>query len=385
MTKNKSSDFDTSNKQSLTSDNCNETSISSTQQNENENENQNEKLSKQQLKLSNVIIDQFNLEILLKHRELLEINKNLKKVKRLISNIQSFTNSKNNGTLQTQTQTQTHNVVHFKDIDYSRSRTRSSTSQIKPPKSKYSNSNTVICITRRKDGVLVKLTCLNCNRSNFINTQGFINHCRFAHGKEYLTHIEAINNCASIIEDQDEIGMKALKYLNDVTNNENKRKLDEINDSTNITKRIKKEEDLNVPLEGAIKEARKLNINVDELIQNSATAKPYESKIKKSKNKTKIKTKIKNKSKINININTNTHTNTRKKNKSNINTLDTKIKKIDSDNDNEFEQIPRVLPSVKQVNNLDCSIEIKQLQKININIDDNSKTKFYYLRSVSMN
>ncbi|EQL02049.1 hypothetical protein OCS_02244 [Ophiocordyceps sinensis CO18] len=37
----------------------------------------------------------------------------------------------------------------------------------------------------------VQLVCLDCNRQNFSSTQGFINHCRIAHRRDFKSHEEA--------------------------------------------------------------------------------------------------------------------------------------------------------------------------------------------------
>ncbi|EWZ37616.1 ADA HAT complex component 1 [Fusarium oxysporum f. sp. radicis-lycopersici 26381] len=47
------------------------------------------------------------------------------------------------------------------------------------------------CILKRADGKTVKLVCLDCNRENFSSTQGFINHCRIAHKRDFKSHEEA--------------------------------------------------------------------------------------------------------------------------------------------------------------------------------------------------
>ena len=47
------------------------------------------------------------------------------------------------------------------------------------------------CVLKRSDGQTVKLVCLDCNRENFSSTQGFINHCRIAHKRDFKSHEEA--------------------------------------------------------------------------------------------------------------------------------------------------------------------------------------------------
>lgn len=55
------------------------------------------------------------------------------------------------------------------------------------------------CIVKRSNGVVVKLVCNSCHRDNFSSTQGFINHCRIAHRKEYKSHEEAAVDCGQPI------------------------------------------------------------------------------------------------------------------------------------------------------------------------------------------
>jgi len=47
-------------------------------------------------------------------------------------------------------------------------------------------------VKRSSDGHMVKLVCLDCRRSNFNSAQGFINHCRIAHSRQFLSHDAAI-------------------------------------------------------------------------------------------------------------------------------------------------------------------------------------------------
>ena len=47
-------------------------------------------------------------------------------------------------------------------------------------------------VKRSSDGKMVKLVCLDCRRSNFNSAQGFINHCRIAHSRQFLSHDTAI-------------------------------------------------------------------------------------------------------------------------------------------------------------------------------------------------
>lgn len=56
------------------------------------------------------------------------------------------------------------------------------------------------CILKRSDGQTVKLVCLDCDRGNFSSTQGFINHCRIAHQRDYKSHEEAAIACGKAVD-----------------------------------------------------------------------------------------------------------------------------------------------------------------------------------------
>ncbi|KAL2261095.1 hypothetical protein VTK26DRAFT_4712 [Humicola hyalothermophila] len=61
------------------------------------------------------------------------------------------------------------------------------------------------CIVKRSDGLTVKLVCIDCHRWDFSSTQGFINHCRIAHRRDFKSHEEAAVHCGHPI-DVDESG-----------------------------------------------------------------------------------------------------------------------------------------------------------------------------------
>lgn len=93
-------------------------------------------------------------------------------------------------------------------------RTRSTTSSLRP-----SLSGPAVriagCLYRRTDGVIVKLTCPDCQRSNFSSAQGFLNHSRIAHTKEYTSQDAAALRCGEILPEQfqDEEGLASLNSL----------------------------------------------------------------------------------------------------------------------------------------------------------------------------
>ncbi|KAI0015167.1 hypothetical protein F4780DRAFT_773717 [Xylariomycetidae sp. FL0641] len=56
------------------------------------------------------------------------------------------------------------------------------------------------CTLKRSDGKTVKLVCIDCHRENFSSTQGFINHCRIAHKRDFKSHEEAAVHCGHPID-----------------------------------------------------------------------------------------------------------------------------------------------------------------------------------------
>ncbi|RYP55825.1 hypothetical protein DL769_010049 [Monosporascus sp. CRB-8-3] len=65
------------------------------------------------------------------------------------------------------------------------------------------------CILKRGDGQTVKLVCIDCHRENFSSTQGFINHCRIAHKRDFKSHEEAAIHCGHPIEAAESRGSTA--------------------------------------------------------------------------------------------------------------------------------------------------------------------------------
>lgn len=103
-------------------------------------------------------------------------------------------------------------------------RTRSTTSSLRPSKLTYKQPTLSGCVYRRTDNILVKLTCPDCHRSNFSSAQGFLNHSRIAHSKEYTSQDGAALQCGVILsnEEQDEDGLNSLQSLRDKNLDPNK-------------------------------------------------------------------------------------------------------------------------------------------------------------------
>ncbi|WPK27605.1 hypothetical protein PUMCH_005001 [Australozyma saopauloensis] len=93
-------------------------------------------------------------------------------------------------------------------------RTRSTTSSLRPSIGGLS-LRVAGCIYRRTDGIIVRLTCPDCHRSNFSSAQGFLNHNRIAHNKEFASQDDAALRCGEVLPDayQDEEGLASLSVL----------------------------------------------------------------------------------------------------------------------------------------------------------------------------
>lgn len=56
-------------------------------------------------------------------------------------------------------------------------------------------------IFRRYDGILIVITCANCNRSGFTSAQGIVNHARLKHGKTYSSQPLAVLHNQKVLDD----------------------------------------------------------------------------------------------------------------------------------------------------------------------------------------
>jgi ADA HAT complex component 1 len=57
-----------------------------------------------------------------------------------------------------------------------------------------------LLVRRSTDNALVKLVCLDCDRSDFSSPQGFINHCRIAHHRGFESHDAAAIACGQEVD-----------------------------------------------------------------------------------------------------------------------------------------------------------------------------------------
>ncbi|KAH3687710.1 hypothetical protein WICPIJ_001294 [Wickerhamomyces pijperi] len=77
-----------------------------------------------------------------------------------------------------------------------------------------SNGNK-ICVHRRSDGVIVKVECGACGRTDFGSAQGFLNHSRLSHQIEFKSQDHAALECGEVLDEieQDQLGTESLQKL----------------------------------------------------------------------------------------------------------------------------------------------------------------------------
>ncbi|GES84649.1 YEATS domain-containing protein 2-like [Rhizophagus clarus] len=157
-------------------------------------------------KATMVIDAQFDLEILLRHREMQRIQEQLEKAEKVLEtlkhcilerkfsappdrfqdSIRNLSASNSNQSISsslTSTRHSTRKIYSTRDNDYY---------YFDPCRDLYS---------RRNDGTYVKLACPECHRSKFINVQGFLNHCRLSHKIEFPNHEEALLICGTPVDE----------------------------------------------------------------------------------------------------------------------------------------------------------------------------------------
>ncbi len=60
-----------------------------------------------------------------------------------------------------------------------------------------------LIVKRSSDGRYVKLVCNDCHRGNFSSAQGFLNHCRIAHHRDFKSHDAAALACGRPVDDEE--------------------------------------------------------------------------------------------------------------------------------------------------------------------------------------
>ncbi|KAF3924205.1 hypothetical protein ABW21_db0202013 [Orbilia brochopaga] len=192
-------------------------------------------------KLKDIINEQFGLEILIKHRELQDIDAELGKAEACLEQIRrcaiheamekdgrfddpvtaNFTYTPSANLLQgpysewLMEERDTRNLYHdvlapdlSRNFSIGRRATAGQDAPAPPMASQRPQREAAaaaallqkrpsICLHRQHDGTIVKLTCIDCKRSQFGSMQGFINHCRLAHQRDFQTHDHAAAACGT--------------------------------------------------------------------------------------------------------------------------------------------------------------------------------------------
>lgn len=63
-------------------------------------------------------------------------------------------------------------------------------------------------LKRKSDGKMVKLVCPDCGRHDFGSAQGFINHCRIGHQRNYASHDAAAEGCGQPLDADEPVPVK---------------------------------------------------------------------------------------------------------------------------------------------------------------------------------
>lgn len=65
-------------------------------------------------------------------------------------------------------------------------------------------------LKRKSDGKMVKLVCPDCARFDFGSAQGFINHCRIGHQRNFASHDAAAEGCGQLLEGDEGLPTQAV-------------------------------------------------------------------------------------------------------------------------------------------------------------------------------
>ena len=65
-------------------------------------------------------------------------------------------------------------------------------------------------LKRKSDGKMVKLVCPDCARFDFGSAQGFINHCRIGHQRNFASHDAAAEGCGQALDADESVPAKTI-------------------------------------------------------------------------------------------------------------------------------------------------------------------------------
>ncbi|KAI9022954.1 hypothetical protein CLU79DRAFT_131441 [Phycomyces nitens] len=148
-------------------------------------------------KIADIIDHQFDLELCLKHRELATIRQEIARAESAMNDL----------TLAVKNESMASSIPEAPH--YTR-RTAAAAMYIPPapppppPKKKVSKPvHRYSLFGRRSDGLFVRLSCPACRRDDFANQQGFLNHCRLAHGLEFGPYEQIMIRCGKVVDESE--------------------------------------------------------------------------------------------------------------------------------------------------------------------------------------
>lgn len=183
--------------------------------------------------LRGILLNQVDLEIRLKHKELELTREELGKCEAQMLAVRKYLEVPSNVSLKQEPDDFTLRYFDILNRLLSASHTKLQQEELKPseppePAHSYRTRLTTAslrpvsgsikvagCLYRRTDGVTVKLTCVDCGRCNFSTAQGFLNHLRIAHNQEYASQDAAAVRCGAVLpeEFQDDEGIASIRKL----------------------------------------------------------------------------------------------------------------------------------------------------------------------------
>lgn len=178
--------------------------------------NNNDSSSSSNNHIKQKLMNEIDVEILLKHREMALISNEIEKVKRNIDILtdlheNNYHYSYDSNALSNSTSNDSPRVRKT-STEHEQRQHRTSYGGIRPM---FDSQGNKVCVHKRSDHVLVQVSCPICSRADFGSIQGFLNHARLSHQIEYKSQDHAALMCGVTRPDneQDEEGLKSVKSL----------------------------------------------------------------------------------------------------------------------------------------------------------------------------
>ncbi|BFZ59864.1 hypothetical protein YB2330_000885 [Saitoella coloradoensis] len=156
-------------------------------------------------KAQTIIAEQFDLEILLKHRELQMIEDETAKVEVMIEQLKRATAPAPDAP-NPYAQHYTPYLLpetRLSPAPYAEASVSARPQRASVIRGARATAAQKVCYTRRDNGTFVRLVCVDCGRGDFVNVQGFINHCRISHSREFASHDDAARICGIDVDEND--------------------------------------------------------------------------------------------------------------------------------------------------------------------------------------